>query len=165
MRFMNDAHKNFFEQRKASCGNNRGKLSLVYLLGLTEETRMHWKECCECSEDEVKTIRPDCLSSSWQTTATRRVLTLAYGLWGWTFEKLFRLDGLFADHKLYPFLVQAMDIRFFPSRREGSGRPRAYDEEDAKRVLEKRAEGMSIRSIAASEKMSTFTVQRILKNT
>lgn len=161
MRFIDTEHKKFFVRAKPSCGGMKEKLALVYLLGLTEQTRDHWSECYDAKRG---TIKPETLSAAWQTNTTRRVLTLAFGLWGWQPEKPFRLDMLFAASHMYPYFVQAMDIRFgVQSRREGTGRPADYGAEDAVRIRAAHENGMSIRKIAEHEDMSTATVQKLLK--
>lgn len=163
MRFIDAEHKKFFEKAKQSCGGRKEKLALVYLLGLTEQTRERWSECYNVQRG---TIKPEVLSAAWQTSTTRRVLTLAFDLWGWKSEKQYSVCALFANHSLYPYLVQAMDIRFgVQSRREGTGRPADYGAEDAARIRAAHENGMSIRKIAEHEDMSTATVQKLLKMT
>jgi len=48
-------------------------------------------------------------------------------------------------------------------RKESTGRPPKYGAEDAAKVWSLKVEGNSIRQIAAKLRMSTFTVQRLLK--
>lgn len=162
MRFIDAEHRKFYERAAKSCGGSREKLACVYLLGLTEKTREKWSECIDL---RCGVIKPDALNAPWQTNSTRRVVFLAFGLWGWTPEKPKSVSALFADHALYPFMVQGMDIRFgVQSRREGTGRPADYGAEDAARIRAAHENGMSIRKIAEEEDMSTATVQKLLRS-
>lgn len=163
MRFLDNEHKKFFAQRKSCCGSEKKKLAFLYLLGLLPETREHWSECYDLEDGKFKDIKKECFYSAWKTKKTTPVLVLAFELFGIAPTKTYPIFRIFENQTLYPFLIQALDIRFGASRKEGTGRPREYDESDAKAVSDLHATGMSIRTIAAVKGMSTATVQRLLK--
>ena len=63
---------------------------------------------------------------------------------------------------LIDIMMEACGMELVPERNKG-GRPSIYSMEDAKRIAGLRKDGMSLRAIAQKEKMSTATVQKLLK--
>lgn len=81
--FYNEQHRNFYQQRIRT-GSNSYYLALVYLLGLTEETRANFSRCFD---EEEQVIRPEALREGWQTGGTMRIVRMAFNLWnGWCYE-------------------------------------------------------------------------------
>lgn len=161
MIFIDTKHRRFFEREKEEIGtDDREKLSLLYLIGLTETTREH---AAEIYHDGM--AEPDVLSKSWQTATTKKILILAFQLYGMKPKVSLNVLDIFAvGESLYPYLLQALHFRLgYKIRQDGSGRPKLYGEADALRVKKRHASGESIRTIALMEDMSTATVQKLLR--
>lgn len=120
IRFLSTAHKDFFlGQMEAATNAGRGTdsyfKSLVYLCGLTEETRNHFSDIFDCHD---WAINLEATSAGWQTGTSLRVTRLAFNLWngcgsdsgsGATEEYL--PDSLFCC-ELMEFFFEALLIRF-----------------------------------------------------
>lgn len=81
--FCGEEHRDFYYQRVRD-GAYSYYSALVYLLGLTAETRAHFSKCFD---EKERTIRPDVLEEGWQTGSTTRIIRMAFNLWnGWCYE-------------------------------------------------------------------------------
>ena len=67
-----------------------------------------------------------------------------------------------AFRKLIDIIVETSGLELVSKRNKG-GRPSRYSMEDARRIAGLRKDGMSIRAIAQKEKMSTTTVQKLIR--
>ena len=164
MIFKNDEHKKFYRRWAKKLGNDRERLSLFYLLGVTDATRTHWADCYSTKNNAIDT---DCLGKAWITGGSHRAIELGFQLYGYVPEENPpTVVDLFGYAELYPYFVQAMDIRFGverQERKESTGRPPKYTRNAKLEVLDIREGGISIRNIAAALGMSTATVQKIIK--
>lgn len=111
--FIDNAHVNFYSEHSKE--NDVYKNSLVYLIGLTEDTRNHFSEIL--TQDGINL---DVFNNGWITGETRRLLILGFNLWnGYLYgsennEKntsLNAVDEIFSGELAYYFL-QAVNIRF-----------------------------------------------------
>lgn len=63
---------------------------------------------------------------------------------------------------LFSSLLKAYNVDIVSNRQKG-GRPPKYNEDDKKRIVELKAQGMSNRAIARQENMSPTTVAKLMK--
>lgn len=94
--------------------------ALVYLLGMTEETRANFSRCFD---GEARMIRPAALGEGWQTGGTARIVRMAFNLWnGWCYEseedaqegrmsEAFTPDNLFCC-EFAPYFYEAVKLRY-----------------------------------------------------
>lgn len=83
IRFADIEHLNFYGE---ICARAKGEgkrvdsyfRSLVYLCGLTPDTRAYFKDIFDW---EDWAIRPESLSAGWQTGGSLRIIRLAFNLW------------------------------------------------------------------------------------
>lgn len=77
--FISDAHENFYNEKlnmvkRKDCYHK----ALIYCLGMNAETRSNITEIYDFDTDCVKT---ECLSSSWQTSGSEKVVRMAFNLY------------------------------------------------------------------------------------
>ena len=78
--FYSEQHQNFYN-RHVDGGTDPYYRALVYLLGMTAETRSNFSRCFDA---EARMIRPAALAEGWQTGGTVRIVRMAFNLWnGW----------------------------------------------------------------------------------
>lgn len=94
--------------------------ALVYLLGMTAETRSNFSRCFDA---EARMIRPTALEEGWQTGGTVRIVRMAFNLWnGWCYESeedaqegrtadTFTPDNLFCC-EFAPYFYEAVKLRY-----------------------------------------------------
>ena len=94
--------------------------ALVYLLGMTAETRSNFSRCFD---GETRMIRPAALGEGWQTGGTVRIVRMAFNLWnGWCYESeedaqegrtsdTFTPDNLFCC-EFAPYFYEAVKLRY-----------------------------------------------------
>lgn len=83
VKFADRNHESFYLEKLALAESEGKRIdgyfrALVYLCGLTDETRFHFADIF-CWTDW--SIRPEVLSAGWQTGGTLRVTRLAFNLW------------------------------------------------------------------------------------
>ncbi len=83
IRFKNLEHENFYcenlPQTRYPDGYHK---ALIYLLGVSEVTRTHFKQIYNI---EAGCIKPGCLYEEWTTGNDRKIIRLAFNLYtGWT---------------------------------------------------------------------------------
>lgn len=74
MRFLDNDHKAFFEQRKS---NDVYRNAFFYLVGLCPDTRSN---ISGLYDEKTKTIKPEAIYAGWQTSGTVRITRLAFNL-------------------------------------------------------------------------------------
>ena len=94
--------------------------ALVYLLGMTAETRSNFSRCFDA---EARMIRPAALEEGWQTGGTVRIVRMAFNLWnGWCYESeedaqegrtsdTFTPDNLICC-EFAPYFYEAVKLRY-----------------------------------------------------
>ena len=81
--FYSEQHREFYRHH-VDGGADPYYRALVYLLGVTEETRANFSRCFD---GEARMIRPAALGEGWQTGGTARIVRMAFNLWnGWCYE-------------------------------------------------------------------------------
>lgn len=83
IRFRDTDHLNFYRERRSKAEAEGKRVNtyfrpLLYLCGLTVETRSHFDEIFDW---EDWSIRPESLSAGWQTGTSLRITRLAFNLW------------------------------------------------------------------------------------
>ena len=74
--FYSEQHRNFYRLH-VDGGADPYYRALVYLLGMTEETRANFSRCFD---GEARMIRPAALEEGWQTGGTARIVRMAFNL-------------------------------------------------------------------------------------
>lgn len=109
LEFKDQEHEIFFKEKCSE--SDVYKNSLVYLIGLTADTRNHFSEIL--IDDGINS---EIFQKGWLTGETTRLLTLGYNLWnGYVHEEenryLNRVDNIFSGELAFYYL-QAVNIRF-----------------------------------------------------
>lgn len=116
--FYSEQHQNFYN-RHVDGGTDPYYRALVYLLGMTAETRSNFSRCFDA---EARMIRPAALAEGWQTGGTVRIVRMAFNLWnGWCYESeedaqegrtsdTFTPDNLFCC-EFAPYFYEAVKLR------------------------------------------------------
>lgn len=117
--FYSEQHRNFYN-RHVDGGADPYYRALVYLLGMTAETRSNFSRCFDA---EARMIRPAALEEGWQTGGTVRIVRMAFNLWnGWCYESeenaqegrtsdAFTPDNLFCC-EFAPYFYEAVKLRY-----------------------------------------------------
>lgn len=163
MTFRNEEHQRFYEAARFKHEGDRERLALMYLLGLDDNSRAHWRDCYD---EERGLIKPNCLRCGWQTGGSRRAVMLGFALFrGSDID----IVDVMSNAEYYTYFVAALDLRFGhsrpdarPTRKESTGRPVLYTDETRQQVKNRHAAGLSIRKIAAELGMSPTTVAKLL---
>ena len=117
--FCSEQHRTFYN-RHVDGGADPYYRALVYLLGMTAETRANFSRCFDA---EARMIRPAALEEGWQTGGTVRIVRMAFNLWnGWCYESeedaqegrtsdAFTPDNLFCC-EFAPYFYEAIKLRY-----------------------------------------------------
>ena len=117
--FYSEQHRNFYN-RHVDGGADPYYRALVYLLGMTAETRSNFSRYFDA---EARMIRPTALEEGWQTGGTVRIVRMAFNLWnGWCYESeedaqegrtsdTFTPDNLFCC-EFAPYFYEAVKLRY-----------------------------------------------------
>ena len=117
--FYSEQHRNFYRLH-VDGGADPYYRALVYLLGMTEETRANFSRCFD---GEARMIRPAALGEGLQTGGTARIVRMAFNLWnGWCYEseedaqegrmsEAFTPDNLFCC-EFAPYFYEAVKLRY-----------------------------------------------------
>jgi len=124
MRFYNEKHKEFYEDKLKTLElYNRADVyykSVIYLLGLTETTREKFKEIFDIKSGEINI---NAIQSPFQTSTSLKVTRIAFSLWNRCnfdseediknekYSPLYNPSELF-DCEFAPYFYEAIKIRF-----------------------------------------------------
>lgn len=83
MKFLDNNHKEFFEEKTLEVMERKQNIdryysSLIYILGLCETTRNHFKEIFDLNKEEINI---DSIQKTWQTDTSVKVTRMAFSLW------------------------------------------------------------------------------------
>lgn len=115
LKFYNTEHKNFYNEHthdKKLDGYNK---SLIYLLGLTEETRNNYNKIYD---ETVRQIDFNALNGAWQTGTTMAITKLAFNLFnGFTGlldseANQYAVDSIFCYKEYAPYFYEGIRLRF-----------------------------------------------------
>lgn len=127
--YINNEHKSFYIEKMKKITNDSYHKALVYLLGLTAETRNNFNTLVNydgkyspCS----LSIKPENINAPWQTGTTYKITRLAYNLFnGFSYdyeiseegEKLKQFSKEYTPYNLFcnsfaPYFFQAIMIRY-----------------------------------------------------
>lgn len=115
LKFYDLEHKNFYETKTAGKKLDTYNKSIVYLLGLTEETRNNYKKIYN---ETVREIELNALNEAWQTGTTMAITKLAFNLFnGFTGlldgeANQYAVDSIFCYKEFAPYFYEAVRIRF-----------------------------------------------------
>lgn len=115
LKFYNQEHKNFYESKTERKKLDSYNKSIIYLLGLTEETRKNFNKIYN---ETVREIYFTALNESWQTGTTIAITKLAFNLFnGFTGledseANKYAVDSIFCYKEFAPFFYEAIKIRF-----------------------------------------------------
>jgi len=125
--FYDEAHKEFWENIDSTRKSDPYHASLIYLLGLTEDTRQHFKEIYNIDNGEINI---EILDKAWQTGTSRIIIRLAFNLFNgftgistedsskeaWESRineaKRYAVDNIFYKREFADYFYQAIKIRF-----------------------------------------------------
>lgn len=123
IQFADNEHRDFYERTIQQCRNTDSyHRALVYTLGLSPDTRSHFKDCFSIPGD---CIDPDALSKGWQTSGSMALTRLAFNLWNGFDDNYCTPADLF-NHAYAPYLFQAVQLRY-PEHFRGKDAP-IFDE-------------------------------------
>ncbi|MGI5920760.1 MAG: DUF6075 family protein [Syntrophomonadaceae bacterium] len=113
IRFSSKEHQAFYHEMLAKTGNNDSyHQAFFYTMGICEETRCNIRTLFDFKEGGIK---PEGLSTAWQTGSTRRLCRLAFNLWnGWTEEGN---ESRSAPYELFccgfaPYFFESIRLRY-----------------------------------------------------
>lgn len=115
LNFYNDQHKDFYENCKSTRKTDPYHASLIYLLGLTEDTRKHFAEIYDLEKGEINI---ETLDQAWQTGTSLKIIRLAFNLFNGfvgTEEaeaSRYAVDNIFCSKEFAPYFWEAIKIRF-----------------------------------------------------
>lgn len=79
MVFANEEHESFYYEKLAQVSyQDCYHMALIYILGISEDTRKHFKQIYDIKSGCIKT---ECLHQGWQTSGSIRVVRLAFNLY------------------------------------------------------------------------------------
>jgi len=79
MVFANEEHEKFyFEKLEQARYQDSYHKALIYILGISEDTRNHFSQIYDIKSGYIK---PECLHQGWQTSGSVRVVRLAFNLY------------------------------------------------------------------------------------
>jgi len=79
MVFANEKHKKFYEEKLAQAGcRDCYHMALIYILGISEDTRKHFKQIYDI---KFGCIKVKCLRQPWQTDSSRKIVSLAFNFY------------------------------------------------------------------------------------
>lgn len=116
MEFYNEEHKRYFEEMSQKKELDVYNKAVVYLLGLTEETRKHTADVYNIERGEIEV---EGLNKPWQTGTTGIICRLAFNLFnGYAGEideenpRAYTPESIFCRTSLAPYFYEAIKIRF-----------------------------------------------------
>lgn len=114
--FYDAEHENFYKGNASKCKQDPYNKSVIYLLGLTEETRKHFAELYNIEKGEINVKE---INREWQTGTTTIITRLAFNLFnGYTGTeqendaKYYAVDNIFYNRRFASYFWQAVKIRF-----------------------------------------------------
>lgn len=115
LKFYDKEHEEFYKDYTEGKGLDCYNKSLLYLLGLTEETRKHSKQIYNAERREIEF---ETLNEAWQTGTSAIICRLAFNLFnGFTgIEEgeatRYAVDSIFCRTEFAPYFYEAIKIRF-----------------------------------------------------
>lgn len=115
LKFYDNTHEQFYKEHtegeKLDCYNR----SLIYLLGLTEETRKHFNKLYN---ERTRQIEITGTNEGWQTGSTLAITKLAFNLFNGYCgledreATTYTVENIFVYRDLAPYFYEAIKIRF-----------------------------------------------------
>ena len=114
-KFYDQEHEQFYKSKTESKKLDSYNKSLIYLLGLTSETRNNFNKLYE---DASRQIKFEALRQPWQTGTTMAITKLAFNLFngfcGLEDEesRQYTPENIFCYKEFAPYFYEAIKIRF-----------------------------------------------------
>ena len=120
MLFINEEHKEFYYLNRAISINDVYSNPVIYLLGLTDDTRNHFNQIYDINNNEIHLEQ---LKQGWQTGTSSKITRLAFNLFnGMVFDSEDDFDNdkfssKYAVDKIFccgfaPFFFEAIKLRY-----------------------------------------------------
>ena len=117
LKFYDDEHKKFYEEHTKEKNLDCYNKSLIYLLGLTKETRNNFDSLYN---ETTKQIELTGTKESWQTGVSLAITKLAFNLFNGYCgledreARQYTVENIFAYNykNLVPYMYEAINIRF-----------------------------------------------------
>lgn len=115
LKFYDKEHEEFYKSKTESKKLDSYNKSLIYLLGLTEETRNNFNNLYE---DITREIKFEALRQPWQTGTTMAITKLAFNLFngfcGFEYEEArqFTPENIFVYKEFAPYFYEGIKIRY-----------------------------------------------------
>lgn len=116
MKFYNKEHQNYFNEMSQKKMLDVYNKAIVYLLGLTEETRKNTADIYNIEKGEINI---EGLEKAWQTGTTSIICRLAFNLFNGYHGDMeeestrnYTPESIFCRKELAPYFYEAIKIRF-----------------------------------------------------
>lgn len=116
MKFYNEEHQNYFNEMSQKRMLDVYNKAIVYLLGLTEETRKNTADIYNIEKGEINI---EGLEKAWQTGTTSIICRLAFNLFNGYHGDMeeesprgYTPESIFCRTELAPYFYEAIKIRF-----------------------------------------------------
>lgn len=115
MKFYNEKHQNYFNEMSQKKKLDVYNKAIIYLLGLTEETRINTADIYNIEKGEINI---EGLEKAWQTGTTSIICRLAFNLFnGYNGDveespRTYTPEAIFCRTELAPYFYEAIKIRF-----------------------------------------------------
>lgn len=115
LKFYDTEHKNFFNEHTKGEKLDSYNKSLIYLLGLTEETRKHFDKLYN---ERTRQIELSGTTEGWQTGTSLATTKLAFNLFnGYSGledreSRLYTVENIFCYKEYAPYFYEGIKLRF-----------------------------------------------------
>lgn len=125
IKFYDDKHKEFYNEKIKDITNDSYHRALVYLLGLTEDTRKNFNNLVSYDGKHRPcslSIKPENLNSGWQTGTTYKITRIAFNLFnGYCYDFIDdeekEISSRYTPYELFccsfsPYFYEAIKLRY-----------------------------------------------------
>ena len=115
LKFYNTEHKNFYNEHTHDKKLDSYNKSLIYLLGLTEETRTHFDKLYSKATRQIKLTGT---TEGWQTGTSLAITKLAFNLFNGycgvrdVDSRQYTVENIFCYKEYAPYFYEGIKLRF-----------------------------------------------------
>lgn len=115
LKFYDTEHKNFYNEHTKGEKLDSYNKSLIYLLGLTEETRKHFDKLYN---ERAREIEFTGITEGWQTGASLAITKLAFNLFNGysgledSESRFYTVENIFCYKAYAPYFYEGIKLRF-----------------------------------------------------
>lgn len=118
MKYIDEKHKEFVTEKNKKLietgKNDVYHKSLVYILGISEETR---KKFNKIYDEDSDTVNQECIDEPWQTGSSKKICRMAFSLWNGTVNLAADKEYFYSPDELFscsysPYFWQGIKIRY-----------------------------------------------------